>query len=90
VHSKIPRETIGKLASESDIVILASGQRGLVLPEEIRSHQVIIDCGYQDDGKGDLGFVPDCAAYTPVPGGVGPVTIACLVENALRLHSKQK
>jgi methylenetetrahydrofolate dehydrogenase (NADP+)/methenyltetrahydrofolate cyclohydrolase len=85
VHSKIAPEVISEYAKKSDIIILAAGKRGLVNQKDISLGQVVIDCGYQEDGKGDLGFVPDCAYFTPVPGGVGPVTISALVLNALNL-----
>ncbi|MCI2068751.1 MAG: bifunctional 5,10-methylenetetrahydrofolate dehydrogenase/5,10-methenyltetrahydrofolate cyclohydrolase [Bacilli bacterium] len=85
VHTKVEPEVISQLAKESTYIILASGHRGLVKKEDIRPQQIIIDCGYQEDGGGDLGFIPDCLAYTPVPGGVGPVTIAALAENAFKL-----
>lgn len=86
VHSKIDPKIISSYAQNSDIIVLASGKRGLVKEEDIRPNQIVIDCGYLEDGKGDLGFTPDCKMFTPVPGGVGPVTIACLVSNALFLH----
>lgn len=88
VHSKISADVIEKMVSESDIVILCTGQRGLVLEKDIRPNQIIIDCGFLSDGRGALGFIPTCQAFTPVPGGVGPVTILSLAENALNLLKK--
>lgn len=85
VHTKIESAVISEMASQSSYIILAAGHRGLVKKEDIKPQQIIIDCGYQEDGGGDLGFIPDCLAYTPVPGGVGPVTIAALAENAFKL-----
>ncbi len=83
VHSRIKKETIKQYAAASDIIVLCSGQRGLIEEKDLSSSQVIIDCGYLEDGKGDLGFVPSSvAAFTPVPGGVGPLTIASLLSNA--------
>lgn len=86
-HSKISPEAINRAVSESDIVILASGKKGLVPKDAFRQGQVVIDCGYHaEDNSGDLGFVPDenfFLAYTPVPGGVGPLTISTLIMNAL-------
>jgi methylenetetrahydrofolate dehydrogenase (NADP+)/methenyltetrahydrofolate cyclohydrolase len=84
-HSKVPLEEIRKKAKEAEILVLASGQR-LLRPEDINQEGTVIDCGYLEDGKGDLGFEPDCKMFTPVPGGVGPVTIACLAENAFNLR----
>ena len=47
---------------------------------------IIIDCGYNQDGQGDLSFIPENASYTPVPGGVGPVTTITLITNSLNLY----
>ena len=62
----------------ADIVISATGQEGLV--KDIKEGAVCIDLGFP---KGD--FAPELASkasfFTPVPGGVGPVTVACLFEN---------
>jgi methylenetetrahydrofolate dehydrogenase (NADP+)/methenyltetrahydrofolate cyclohydrolase len=65
---------------EFDIVISATGQEGLI--KDIKAGAVCIDLGFP---KGD--FDPKVAEkasfFTPVPGGVGPVTVACLFENLL-------
>jgi len=88
VHSKITKENISNQAKQSDIIILATGQRGLVQPSDLNENQIIIDCGYHEDGQGDLGFIPNVKAYTPVPGGVGPITISCLILNAFNKSEK--
>jgi len=67
---------------------------GLITPAYIDSHrkQVVIDVGYGiKDGKavGDVdakAISEQVSAYSPVPGGVGPVTIACLFQNILDLY----
>lgn len=89
-HSKIDIDQTRLMAENSDIVIMATGVRNILTPRQIKLNQVIIDCGYCEDGKGDLGFIPDCKAYTPVPGGVGPATIACIIENAFNLIKYHK
>jgi methylenetetrahydrofolate dehydrogenase (NADP+) / methenyltetrahydrofolate cyclohydrolase len=75
---------------QADIVIVAVGKPGLVKGEWIKPGAVVIDVGINrlDDGRlvGDVGF--DAAAeraswITPVPGGVGPMTVATLIENTL-------
>ena len=86
-HSKVPLSEIRKAANESDVVFLASGKR-LLSKEDFSPESIVIDCGYHEDGKGDLGFVPeegDLQAYTPVPGGVGVLTSYCLIENSIVL-----
>lgn len=88
-HSKISSSLLNQMAKESDIVVLASGKSGLLAKEILHDKQVIIDCGYHAETRsGDLGFVPDekiQGFYTPVPGGVGPLTISTLVRNAYLL-----
>lgn len=85
VHTKASEEDIHLLASQADILVLAAGKRGIITEKDLSPNQIIIDCGYQEDGHGDLGFTPDCVAFTPVPGGVGPITIALLAYNAFFL-----
>lgn len=76
--------------SEADIVIAAVGKPGLVKGEWIKPGATVIDVGINrmEDGKlrGDVEFdvASERAAYiTPVPGGVGPMTIAILLQNTL-------
>jgi methylenetetrahydrofolate dehydrogenase (NADP+)/methenyltetrahydrofolate cyclohydrolase len=74
----------------ADIVVVAAGKPGLVHGEWIKPGAVVIDVGInrQSDGKliGDVVFdtaVQRAGWITPVPGGVGPMTRACLLENTL-------
>jgi methylenetetrahydrofolate dehydrogenase (NADP+)/methenyltetrahydrofolate cyclohydrolase len=74
----------------SDIVVVAAGRPGLVRGEWIKPGAVVIDVGINrlDDGRlvGDIEFAPaaERASWiTPVPGGVGPMTVATLMENTL-------
>jgi methylenetetrahydrofolate dehydrogenase (NADP+)/methenyltetrahydrofolate cyclohydrolase len=76
--------------AQADIVVVAAGKPGLVKGEWIKQGAIVIDVGInrQADGKlvGDVEY--DVAAeragwITPVPGGVGPMTRACLLENTL-------
>jgi methylenetetrahydrofolate dehydrogenase (NADP+)/methenyltetrahydrofolate cyclohydrolase len=75
---------------QGDIVIVAVGKPGLVKGEWIKPGAVVIDVGINrlDDGRlvGDVGFeaAAERASWiTPVPGGVGPMTVATLIENTL-------
>jgi methylenetetrahydrofolate dehydrogenase (NADP+)/methenyltetrahydrofolate cyclohydrolase len=75
---------------QADIVIVAVGKPGLVKGEWIKPGAVVIDVGINrlDDGRlvGDVGFeaAAERASWiTPVPGGVGPMTVATLIENTL-------
>jgi methylenetetrahydrofolate dehydrogenase (NADP+)/methenyltetrahydrofolate cyclohydrolase len=81
------------LCAESDIVVAAIGRPKAVLGEWIKPGAVVIDVGInrvQIDGKpkvvGDVDFASAtqrASAITPVPGGVGPMTIACLLLNTV-------
>ncbi|ACO78542.1 bifunctional 5,10-methylene-tetrahydrofolate dehydrogenase/ 5,10-methylene-tetrahydrofolate cyclohydrolase [Azotobacter vinelandii CA] len=76
--------------SRADLVIAAAGKPGLVKGEWIKPGAIVIDVGINrlDDGRlvGDVEFSSAAARaewITPVPGGVGPMTRACLLENTL-------
>lgn len=82
----------------SDLVVVAVGKPGLVKGEWIKPGSIVIDVGINrmEDGRlqGDVDFdeaAKRAAWITPVPGGVGPMTRACLLENTLnaceQLHS---
>jgi len=79
----------------ADIVVSALGKPGLVVGAMIKNDAIIIDGGITKVDKkvlGDVDFesVKNKAAYiAPVPGGVGPVTIACLLENVYLASKKQ-
>lgn len=83
-HSHSPLSEIRKIAGESDVIVLAAGVK-LLNPEDIKDGAVVIDCGYDKNGCGDLPFEPVNADFTPVPGGVGPLTTIALIKNALFL-----
>ena len=75
---------------QGDIVVVAAGRPGLIKGEWIKPGAVVIDVGINrlDDGRlvGDVEFAPafERASWiTPVPGGVGPMTVATLIENTL-------
>ena len=81
---------LANFVSQADIVIAAAGKPGLVKGEWIKPGATVIDVGINrmEDGtlKGDVEFeaAAERAAYiTPVPGGVGPMTIATLLQNTL-------
>ena len=86
-HSKVSVADIKKASLESDIIVLASGQRNLIGSEDISKKAIVIDCGYHSDGKGDIDFVPNCEYFTPVPGGVGPMTIASVIKSGYYLRT---
>ena len=73
---------------QADIVVCGAGVSGLLTPNMIKAGVVILDAGTSEDGgelKGDAD--PLCAEkaslFTPVPGGIGPITIAILLRNVV-------
>jgi methylenetetrahydrofolate dehydrogenase (NADP+)/methenyltetrahydrofolate cyclohydrolase len=81
---------LGEEVGRADVVVAATGQAGLVRGAWIRPGAVVIDVGINRgaDGKlcGDVEFAPaaERAAFiTPVPGGVGPMTVAMLLANTV-------
>lgn len=90
VHSRTQNpETICKTA---DVLVVAAGKRGLVDRSWVKPGAIIIDVGiHRHEGKlcGDVSF-EDCkdvaSAITPVPGGVGPMTIGTLISNCLEAY----
>jgi methylenetetrahydrofolate dehydrogenase (NADP+)/methenyltetrahydrofolate cyclohydrolase len=86
-HSRT--EELAHHTLDADILVAAVGQLGLITADMVKQGAAVIDVGMNrtDDGLfGDVDRqVAEVAAFlTPVPGGVGPMTIACLLENALK------
>jgi|SRR5690606_36959102 len=88
-HSKTP--DLPARCREADIVIAAVGRPKLIGAEWIRPGAVVIDVGINRDEQGKLcgdvdyaAVEPIAGAITPVPGGVGPMTIAMLLDNTLQ------
>ena len=89
-HSKT--KNLPQIARMADILISATGIKGLVTKDFVKSGAVVVDVGISRDEngkiKGDVEFeeVSKVASLiTPVPGGIGPMTIAMLMENTLEL-----
>lgn len=91
IHSrtKNPEE----LSRLGDILVVAAGKKHLVTASWVKPGAIVIDVGIHrgDDGKltGDVDFnsvQPLAGAITPVPGGVGPMTIAMLLSNCLKAY----
>lgn len=84
----------GKLTREAEVVISCVGRPGLIQAEMISRGAVAMDVGISKvDGKtvGDMtqGAYTRASVAVPVPGGVGPVTVACLMANAIDIYDKQ-
>src|SRR6476659_6988558 len=95
VHSRTRH--LPEITRSADVVVAAMGQPGFVRAEHVREGAVVIDVGINrvDDASasrgyrlvGDVAFAevaPKTAAITPVPGGVGPMTIAMLMANTVK------
>jgi methylenetetrahydrofolate dehydrogenase (NADP+)/methenyltetrahydrofolate cyclohydrolase len=88
-------EDLAEQTAKADILITAVGQPGLITEKFVKKDAVIIDIGISKEGKkvlGDVNFesVKDKAGYlTPVPGGVGPITIAAALRNVVELYKKR-
>lgn len=93
-HSKT--QNIAQKAKEADVLISAIGKANFVTADMVKDGAVVIDVGINrlDNGKitGDVDFesVKEKASYiTPVPGGVGPMTIAMLMNNVIKATRRQ-
>ena len=89
-HKFTPRDVLEAQVRQADIVVVAVGRPELIPGEWIKPGAVVIDVGINrmDDGRlvGDVGFEAASARaswITPVPGGVGPMTVATLMQNTL-------
>jgi methylenetetrahydrofolate dehydrogenase (NADP+)/methenyltetrahydrofolate cyclohydrolase len=82
---------LGMFTMLADILVVAAGVPGLIVPQMVRTGAVVIDVGINrlPDGRivGDVDFEgvrEKASAITPVPGGVGPMTIAMLLHNTVQ------
>lgn len=93
---KVDDKNLDNLAKQADILITAVGRPGFIKKDMIKQGAAIIDVGISKSGgkiTGDVDFesVKNKAGYiTPVPGGVGPLTIAMALKNALEIHKKRR
>jgi len=87
---------LGAKAAGADVLIVAAGRPRLITADMIKPGAIVIDIGINDENGKLVGDVdPQAVAakakwYTPVPGGVGPMTVAMLLENTLALAERQK
>lgn len=95
VLSRFNLDRRAEFLKEADIIITAVGKPGLIKGSMIKKGAIIIDGGITKKGRralGDIDFnsvVKKAAFLSPVPGGVGPMTVACLLENVYRLSLKR-
>ena len=92
-NSRTPN--LGKITRQADILVVATGHRDTVKASMVREGAVVIDVGINRfEGKlyGDVaaGVAEKAGWLTPVPGGVGPMTVAMLLSNTLDLAEMQR
>ncbi len=80
--------------ADAQIIVSGAGVPGLIQPDMLRSGVALVDAGTSEQGGALAGDAdPACAEvaglYTPVPGGVGPVTVACLLRNVAELRKRR-
>ena len=94
-HSKT--KNLKEVTKRADILIVAVGRPKMVTKDYVKEGAVVIDVGINRDENnkmcGDVDFddvAPVCSAITPVPGGVGPMTIAMLLNNCIESVNLQR
>jgi len=83
-HSRT--QALADIVRRADIVVGAIGKPQFIRGSWIKDGAVVVDAGYHAGGIGDIelsAVIDKCSAYTPVPGGVGPMTIATLIEQTV-------
>lgn len=89
-HSRT--KNLPDLIKQADIVVGAVGKPEFIKAEWIKDGAVVVDAGYHPGGVGDIELAPlidRVAAYTPVPGGVGPMTINTLIYQSVDSGEKK-
>ena len=88
-HSRT--QDLPSLVAQADILVGAVGKPEFIRAEWIKDGAVVVDAGYHPGGIGDIELAPlvdRVAAYTPVPGGVGPMTINTLIQQSVMSGEK--
>jgi methylenetetrahydrofolate dehydrogenase (NADP+)/methenyltetrahydrofolate cyclohydrolase len=89
-HSKT--EDLPSLIKQADILVGAVGRPEFIKADWIKDGAVVVDAGYHPGGLGDIELEPiveSTSAYTPVPGGVGPMTINTLILQCVMAAEKK-
>lgn len=92
-HSKT--QNLPEIVRMADVVVGAVGKPEFVKADWIKDNAIVVDAGYHNTLKGGVGdielakVIPRCLAWTPVPGGVGPMTINTLILQTLQAGEKR-
>lgn len=86
-------ESLTAALRAADIIVSGAGSPHLIKPSMIKNGVVLIDAGTSESsgkivGDADPACADKCSLFTPVPGGVGPLAVACLFENAITLAER--
>lgn len=81
-------EEIEELTKKADILVSGAGVPRLIKPTMLKEGVILLDAGTSEEGgelRGDADSTcaPKCALFTPVPGGIGPITVAMLLKNVV-------
>jgi methylenetetrahydrofolate dehydrogenase (NADP+)/methenyltetrahydrofolate cyclohydrolase len=88
-HSRT--QNLPEVVRQGDIVVGAVGKAEFIKGDWIKTGTVVIDAGYNEGNVGDIelsAVIEKCSAFTPVPGGVGPMTIAMLIAQTVEAAEK--
>ena len=88
-------EDLSAVLRTADIIVSGAGISHLIKPDMLKQGVVLIDAGTSESngtlaGDADPVCAEKCSIFTPVPGGVGPLAVACLFENAVMLAEKDR
>jgi len=97
LHCHSQTSNLASISSQADILIVAAGKPGLIGSDHVKPGAVVVDVGIHRNAEnkviGDVRFddvSQKASAMTPVPGGVGPMTIMMLMENTVLAAEKRK
>ncbi len=88
-HSRT--QNLPGLVAQADILVGAVGKPEFIKADWVKEGAVVIDAGYHPGGIGDIelsALMDKASAYTPVPGGVGPMTINTLIQQSVESGEK--
>jgi 5,10-methylene-tetrahydrofolate dehydrogenase/methenyl tetrahydrofolate cyclohydrolase len=88
-----PMPNLADFTKNADIIVCGTGVPGIIKPEMLKHGVVLFDAGTSEDGGVIVGdATPHCeeiaSIFTPVPGGIGPITVAMIFKNLLILAQK--
>ncbi len=95
-HSKTDKETLVSELKSADIIVSAVGKAHFIKPSMLGNPHTIIDVGINRDDEGKLcgdvdpECIDKCHHWTPVPGGVGPMTVTILLKNCIKVAKEVK